>query len=285
MASSREIMLSVFLINYNHLRYLPEALDSLLAQTRLPDEIIVCDDASTDGSWDCIQAYAALEPRLRPVRNAENRGVVGNINTALGLATGRYVMGMASDDRLDPRFLEKSLALLLAHPQAGLCSSMSRMMDAAGRDTGPCGLPPMPDVPCRLPAEECRRRVRAAGPWILGNATVYRREALCGIGGMSPALRSYCDAFAAMVIAFRHGVVFVPEELAHWRVLPTGYATTLVRNADQSLEVIRSARALMRGQYRELFDADFIDLWQRRMLFDLFGEAGPDLIEKIEREA
>jgi len=269
--SHAQPVLSVFVVNYNHSRYLPEALDSLLAQTRPPDEIVVCDDASTDSSWELIEAYAAREPSLRAVRNQANLGVIGNINKALDLCAGRYAMGMASDDRLHPRFLEKSLGMLLAHPEAGLCSTMSRMMDPDGNDLGPCGLPPMPPEPCWLPPGECRRRVREAGPWILGNATVYRREALLGVGGMDPGLLSYCDAFAAMVIAFRHGAVFVPEELAFWRTLPAGYANTLVRERSRAAGVIRAARDKMRGVFREHFDEDFVALWQQRMAHDLLG--------------
>lgn len=284
MTPPRDLLLSVFLINFNHARYLPEALDSLLAQTRLPDEIVVCDDASTDASWEVITAYAARDPRIRPVRHSKNLGVVCNINEALGLVAGRYVMGMASDDRLSPHFCERCLEMLQAHPSVALCSTMSRMMDENGRDTGPCGLPPMPEHPSCFTALECRERLRSLGPWILGNATVYRREALLAIGGMDSALHSYCDAFAAMVLAIRHGAAFIPEELAHWRLLPTGYSTTLGRDVERGVEVILRAKELMRANFSDLFDEEFIALWQRRMTYDLFGPTGhPRLTQDPER--
>ena len=58
--------LSVVMPNYNHAKFLPRALDSLLGQTRPPDEILVLDDGSTDDSRAILERVAGREPLIRP---------------------------------------------------------------------------------------------------------------------------------------------------------------------------------------------------------------------------
>jgi len=57
--------LSVIMSNYNHSRFLPEALDAIVNQSRQPDEFIIIDDASTDNSVEIIQSYASRYPFIK----------------------------------------------------------------------------------------------------------------------------------------------------------------------------------------------------------------------------
>ncbi len=65
---------------YNHARYLPQVLESVLTQSVRPLEVLVLDDASTDDSVQVIQQYAARDPLVRLVRNERNLGVVATLN-------------------------------------------------------------------------------------------------------------------------------------------------------------------------------------------------------------
>ena len=133
---SQQPTLSVLFPNYNHARFLPESLGAFLAQSYRPVEIIIIDDASTDNSVEVIETFARREPRLRLIRNERNMGVVPNMNRLVEMASGDYVYLSAADDKVLPGFFEKSMALLSQYPQAGLCSTVGRLIDKDGKDKG-----------------------------------------------------------------------------------------------------------------------------------------------------
>jgi len=107
---------SVILPCYNAHRYLTRALDSVRAQTFRDFEIIVVDDGSTDP--DTRRALAALGSDVRVVHQ-HNLGLAAARNTGFREAKGNYVVPLDCDDWLEPTFLEKTLASLVAFPNAG----------------------------------------------------------------------------------------------------------------------------------------------------------------------
>ncbi len=109
--------ISVIVPAYNCGRYLGEALDSVLAQTLPPHQVIVVDDGSTD---DTPARCAAYGDRITYVRQ-ENKGVAAARNTALELARGEYVALLDADDVCTPDRLAKQAAALRANPDAVAC--------------------------------------------------------------------------------------------------------------------------------------------------------------------
>ena len=96
---------------YNGERFIREALDSLLAQTFTDFELIISDNASTDGTEAICREYAARDPRIRYVRQSENRGAAANFQFVLNEAVGEYFMWAAHDDQFYKKHLEKLLKL------------------------------------------------------------------------------------------------------------------------------------------------------------------------------
>ncbi len=130
------MQISVIVTSYNQKAYLAEALDSLLAQTNLPFEIIVCDDGSTDGSREMIRAYAGAHPGLFVlVFQPENLGVTRNRNSGLARARGDYITTLDGDDAYAPEKLEKELGKALS-TGAGMVYSGVAYIDGSGRTTG-----------------------------------------------------------------------------------------------------------------------------------------------------
>ena len=99
-------LVSVIVPNYNHARYLPQRLDSVLGQTFQNFEVILLDDCSTDHSRAVIAAYAARDARIRVVLNEKNSGSpFRQWDKGISLARGTYVWIAESDDWADSRFL------------------------------------------------------------------------------------------------------------------------------------------------------------------------------------
>lgn len=89
---------------WNVARLLPRCLDSLLAQTHRPLEIIVVDDGSTDGSGEVMLAYHERYPEVHVVRQ-RHRGVGPARNAGLSIAHGEYVFFVDADDWVEPDFV------------------------------------------------------------------------------------------------------------------------------------------------------------------------------------
>jgi len=90
---------SVALCTYNGARHLPDQLDSIVAQTRRPDELVISDDRSTDGTQEIIRRFAARAPF--PVRlhcNEHTAGVTKNFESAIGLCEGEWIALSDQDD-------------------------------------------------------------------------------------------------------------------------------------------------------------------------------------------
>jgi len=97
---------------YNGEAFIREALDSLLAQTFTDFELIISDNASTDGTEAICREYAAKDARIRYVRQAENRGGIPNFQFVLDEAVGEYFMWAAADDVWLPNFIQHCRLLL-----------------------------------------------------------------------------------------------------------------------------------------------------------------------------
>jgi glycosyltransferase involved in cell wall biosynthesis len=107
-------LVSVVMPVYNAEPWLRRSVESVLRQTHASLELIAVDDGSTDGSWAMLQAYAAEDARVRPIRLARNGGVAAARNAGIAAATGSHVAFLDSDDWWHPRKLEWQLAQMVA---------------------------------------------------------------------------------------------------------------------------------------------------------------------------
>jgi glycosyltransferase involved in cell wall biosynthesis len=126
--------LSIVITSFNHRAFLVDAIESVLAQTLMPHEIIVADDGSSDGSPDTIQAYQRRFPGLvKGVFRDTNGGIPKNRNGGLRAVTGDYVGILDGDDWFLPHKLEAQVAALRAAGDATLAYGNFRVVDAQRR--------------------------------------------------------------------------------------------------------------------------------------------------------
>ncbi|OUC15597.1 MAG: hypothetical protein B0A82_06585 [Alkalinema sp. CACIAM 70d] len=140
---------------YNGERYLALTLDSLLQQTFSDFEIIISDNASTDGTQAICERYAAQDYRICYVRATENRGPGWNYQRVFELATGEYFKWQAYDDLLAPNFLEKCVEVLDRDPSVVLCHCYASHVDDQGKVCS------VTTTPCRTDSYRPSQRFRA----------------------------------------------------------------------------------------------------------------------------
>ena len=124
---------TVLITVHNGLPYLESALRSVMGQSLRDIEIIVVDDASTDGTPDLLKTLAAEDTRLRVLRLDDNLGAYGAANRGLEMARGDYIARMDADDLSEPERLEVQKAHLEAHPEQVLVGSSVQRITADGR--------------------------------------------------------------------------------------------------------------------------------------------------------
>lgn len=98
---------SVLMVSFNHEPYIEEALQSILNQTVPPFEVVLVDDASTDGTWSIVEKFAPrFGPRMRAFRNESNIGLSQNIAKVKSLFKGNVISWCSGDDMLNSRTIE-----------------------------------------------------------------------------------------------------------------------------------------------------------------------------------
>lgn len=263
--------LSVVIPNYNHAKCLPEALNAILSQSFRPFEIIIIDDCSTDNSVEVIESFMRHDSIIRLYRNEKNMGVNYSLNRGMGLSVGEYVVFPAADDRICPGFFEKSINLLTQYPEAGLCSALQQQIGPNGELIGWTPTPVISKKACFLPPKKVLDFLTAYGFWFTGPSVIYRREAIVkGTDGFLPELAHRSDHFADYIVAAKHGACFIPEVLASYRILSSGYAETTFDNEVLSRQTFARLLELMRSsKYAAIFPETFVSTLEYRGWFDL----------------
>lgn len=129
--------ISVALCTYNGQQYLHKQLASIAGQTRLPDEIVACDDGSSDQTREMLRDFSASVPfPVRVIENDRNLGSAKNFEKAIGLCSGSLIALCDQDDTWYPQRLERCEQELKAHPEAGLVFSDGVIVDDLDQPIG-----------------------------------------------------------------------------------------------------------------------------------------------------
>src|SRR4051812_10040179 len=118
---------------YNGEKFIRATVDSLLAQTFTDFELIISDNASTDGTEVISREYAAKDPRIIYVRNPRNLGPAANYNVPLDRARGEFFKWNAADDVCGPDFLKLCVEALDANPDAVIAYPRTKVIDGEGQ--------------------------------------------------------------------------------------------------------------------------------------------------------
>ncbi len=210
-------------VNWNSGDDLHRCVASLIAGTeRLPMEVVVVDNASSDGSPDALDTFGDV---VRLVETGGNFGFGSGVNRGVQLSNAPYILVLNPDVKVAPDAVERLLDYLEAHDRVGVVGP--RLVDERGRAQRSCGRAP------RLAGEICRKfllhlvfpflkfgcrvsRGPTAVGWVTGACFLMRRSAFGAVGGMDDAIFMYYEDVDLCLRLGRAGwsVAYLPEACA-----------------------------------------------------------------------
>jgi glycosyltransferase involved in cell wall biosynthesis len=220
---------SIIMPAHDAAAYIADAIESILAQTFADLELIVVNDSSTDHTQEVIDAYAARDPRVRPLR-ASVRSAARARNVALEAARGEFVALMDADDVALPDRIEKQVEAARDRPDVVLWGTYMRRITAEGVPMGTV------EVGSRTTEEFDALDRTASLIRLYGTVALFRRETLLRVGPFDPTFEPIEDAELWDRMASHGPALVVPEVLQ------------LYRQHDESLSVRKIA--LQRKWYR-----------------------------------
>ena len=211
--------ISVCIPTYNRVNLLPQAIESVLAQIYQDWELIICDDGSQDGTLELMAAYK--DKRIKYVRHPENIGKSNNMRSGFNAATGTYFIKFDDDDRLTPKFLAKTVAILESNSELDFVGTDHWIINEEGiRDDKATQLNSQQWGRTNLKegmVEDLLSVVFVKQSFQVG-ATLFRREVLVEVDFMRPDWQS-CednDLFLRLALAGKKAY-YLPELLMEYR--------------------------------------------------------------------
>lgn len=216
-SKSASPLVSYIVLSYNHEKYIGQTIKSIIEQTVQDFEIVVIDDASTDRSTDVVRSFG--DPRIKLHINERNTKGPGSQIRALGIAQGRYLANLDSDDWIAPQKTARQLAYFQQNPDVDLAATYAYFVDATGnRHPNSDEL----ERPTNKPHD-----LNSVDAWIVQNpvctsSTMLRRSVYERIGYAEPALIRAGD-YEFWTRAVFHGCRFglIHEPLTFYRVHST----------------------------------------------------------------
>jgi glycosyltransferase involved in cell wall biosynthesis len=175
---------SVVMPTHNRQGYVGQAIESVLKQQHVEFELIIVDDASTDGTLDVIDRYARQDHRIRVAQHAENKGLAVSLNEGLDLAKHDLIARMDDDDVMFPTRLQRQIEFMDANQDVSVTSSWAYLIDESSRIIGRS----CPEVDLERGKAQLRPELFLE---LIHPATMYRRGDILKVGGYKIKVGGY----------------------------------------------------------------------------------------------
>ncbi|ACI91703.1 glycosyl transferase, family 2 [Afipia carboxidovorans OM5] len=244
---------SVIMPSYNHARFIPSAITSILDQTFFDLELIIVDDGSADDSVDVIKTF--VDSRIRTVFSETNQGAAAATNKAVSLARGTYVALCNSDDRWAKNKLDVQLSIFKNQPDLAAVFSDVAWIDSQGAPLDPSN-PSFSNVF----QQENRNRHQWLHDLLLGGnclchpSILIKRDALNHAGPYDNRFRQLPD-LEKWIALVQFGEIFVsPEKLIEFRIHESN---TSAANPDTNRRTVNEFRLIVRDAFYKMSADNF----------------------------
>ncbi len=216
-----EIMVSINCNTYNHEPYIRQCLDGFVMQkTNFKYEVLVHDDASTDGTADIIREYEEKYPDIiKPIYQVENqysKGVKISYAYQYPRAKGKYIAFCEGDDYwTDPLKLQKQYEAMEAHPEIDMCAHTVQVINSSDSAKTYAVAPEKEDTV--IPVE---RVIAGGGAFVMTNSLFFRKSILDN----TPRFRNFLVIDYTMQIhgSLRGGMLYLKDNMSVYRSLVSG---------------------------------------------------------------
>ncbi len=199
---------SVIMGVHNGERTVRSALESICSQSFTDWECIICDDGSTDGTWDALVDFTATDPRFRLLRNSTNQGLAATLNHCIDAATGDYLARHDADDTSAAERLRQQTDYLNTNTDVTVVGTYAALVDDHGRTWGELRQPFNP-----------KKLDWLKGPCVVHPSVMMRRKEIIDAGKYNErAIRLEDYDLWFRLISHGHKIVTLPKRLynLHW---------------------------------------------------------------------
>jgi glycosyltransferase involved in cell wall biosynthesis len=220
-------LVSFVVLCYNHQRFVGECLESILGQEGGYNfEVILVDDASTDGSQEVARSYS--DPRIEVICHEQNLGHIATVHEGLARARGRYIARIDSDDRYRSYYLKDTIQVFERHAEVGLVYGNVGLIDGDGNSNGDS----IDDVHGALSFKGNELLRLLERNFISAPTVIARRNAWLSTLPVPQGL-AFHDWYFTLMIARKHAFYYVSRVLADYRVHAGNLHTAIIKDRSE----------------------------------------------------
>lgn len=248
-------LVSVIMAVYNQGQFVSDAVESVLHQTLEDWELVICDDGSTDYTYEVLDRYRREHPdKIILLRNEKNIGVSGARNRAIRESKGKYIAFLDSDDWWDDRKLEKQAALFQRSPELGLVFTHAHVR-SEGAFTEKARLAQERHFNKLCGSGRVDKKCLVTGNNICFSSTMVSRKAIDLAGYFDEHLKHQVEDWVmSLKIIYLFGIAYVPEQLTYYRFHAASYSARFFLREKMGRETfVQIRRIALKFMMKNLF--------------------------------
>jgi glycosyltransferase involved in cell wall biosynthesis len=250
---------SVAIPSYNQKEFLREAIESVLGQGYDNLEIVVSDDASTDGTQEMLREYDKKHPgKFRMIFQKKNLGITGNNNSAFFGCSGKYLAWLDGDDMMLPGKIKKQVALMESNPNCVVCCHNIEVFDSESNKL----LKYYYDPKLPFPIEGRFEKIIQYGGFIGRPSQMFRRSA-CPKYGFETRLSRAPDWLFLIETGMKGEIKYIPEALSRYRK----HEANVTKKTGSDLSYKLTTLAILETKYPHLWK--YTRLCRARFLYKM----------------
>ncbi len=220
-------------------RFLPESINSILAQTFNDFEFIIVDDGSTDATSEILKEYSSKDSRVKVVTNPENFGLTRSLNIGIRAAHGEYIARMDAGDTSEPERFSKQVEFLDRNLDHVLVGSFASTFDENSKKVG--------EMNSAIDSESVKKVLIRYNP-IVHSSIMVRKDILEKAGNYNEAWK-YAQDYEMYFRLMKFGkLANLPEQLVSYRLSPNSI-TRKKNNKQVGFAIKARIKAIKEGQY------------------------------------